>query len=115
CPFTADGAGRHDSKAHGFAMKKIPVIAGALVCVTDGVTKIENRAFASTIALGTRDDCRFNRDVAFDEWRKFGTYALIGAQLGVLRHCFEHFAVGDNSVLDDLGEALIELAPGQRL
>src|SRR2546429_9680307 len=95
-------------------MTKFPVISGALNCVTDGVPEIENRTFASTIALVARDDCRFNLDVGLDEWRKFGTCALIGAQLGELRHCFEHFAVSDNGVLYHICEVVLELWPRQR-
>ena len=75
--------------------------------MTDGVAEIEQRAFARAIPFVFRHDARFDLDVATDERRKF-------AKIDRLKRG-EHFRVGDDGVLDDFGEALVELAARQSL
>jgi len=36
------------------------------------------------------------------------------AQARSIRYFIQHFSIGDNRVLNDFGESLIEFAPGQR-
>src|SRR5207248_2950035 len=59
-----DGARGDNSKAQRFAMKKFPVISGALDRVTDRVTEIKKSALASPVTLVFSHDFGFDPDVA---------------------------------------------------
>src|SRR6266404_5856856 len=105
--FHRDIAGRNNSKTDRFAVQKFLVITGALDRMTNSMTKIEKRAFAGTIMLVFGHDLRFYLNVATDQRREV-------LEIDILKGG-EHFRVGDDRVLDDLGEALIELAARQGL
>ena len=45
-------------------MQKLAIISGALNRVADGVSEIENRAFAGLVALVLLNDFRFYLDIA---------------------------------------------------
>src|SRR5438874_4415186 len=61
-----DGARGYNSKAQRFAMKKFPVISGALDRVANRVTEIKKSALASLVALVFSHDLRFDFDIALD-------------------------------------------------
>src|SRR6266516_3991317 len=62
-----NGAGRHNSEAYCFAVKKFLIIASALDRVTNRMSEIKNRSFAGAITLVFRNDLRFYLDVAPDQ------------------------------------------------
>src|SRR6266478_8771049 len=108
-----DGARRNNSEADSFAVEKFPIITRAFNRVADSMTKVEQRAFSRLIQLVFGNDARFYLDVALDKWSKFPTCLLFGSQVGNLRHSPEHFCIRDDGVLDDFGEALVELVARQ--
>ena len=92
-------------------MKKLPVISGPLNRVTDTMPEVQNSAFACPVALIFRYDFLFYLNVATNELLEDKRSAR---RSGLPRlKLLEHFRIGDNRVLDDLGESLIELAPRQ--
>src|SRR6266480_1287015 len=104
--FHRDIAGCDNSKTNRFAVKKFLVITSALDRMTNSVTEIEKRAFAGAITLVFRHDFRFYLDVTTNKRREvFG--------IDIFKR-IEHFRVGDDGVLNDFREALIELAARQR-
>ena len=90
-------------------MQEFPVISGTLDRVTDRVTEVKKCPLACFVALVSGDDLLFNRDVALNQ-------SLYGNRLVCLPQLkrVKHFRVSDHGVLDDLGEALVKLASGQR-
>src|SRR5439155_27141392 len=105
--FHRDVAGCDNSKTNRFAVKKFPVITSTLNRVTNSVTEIEKRAFAGAITLVFRHDFRLYLDVAVDKRRE-----VFGIDISK-RH--KHFRIGDDGMLDDLREALVEIASWQCL
>src|SRR6266567_6332036 len=104
--FGRDGAGRKNSETDGFAMEELAVIAGPFNRVTDRMTKIEQRARAGSIKLIFGDDVGFYLDIAANERLKL-------AKIDMFKRV-EHFRVGNDRVLDDFSEALIEFTARQR-
>src|SRR5262249_16886657 len=94
-------------------MKKFPVISRALNRVTNGMSEVQDGAFAGAIVLVARDDFRFYLNVA--------TNKLLEDKRSPQRSCLprlklpEHFRLSDNRVLDNFCESLVELATRQRL
>ena len=94
-------------------MKEFPVVSGALDRVAHSVPEVENRTFTRTIAFVFRHNLRFYLDVATNE--------LLQCKWSPRRACLpllkriEHFFVGDDGVLDNLSEPLIEFASWHRL
>src|SRR6266568_3596972 len=85
-------------------MKKLPVISGAFDRVTDCVAEIQKCALACLVTLVSADTSRFNLNVALDEPLQRGRVA----DLPRLQYP-KHLCVGDDGVLDNLREPLIEL------
>src|SRR5437879_463183 len=104
--FGRDGAGTNNSETDRFAMEELAIIAGPFNRVTDRMTKIEQRTLAGSIKLVFRHDLELYLDVAADERCEV-------SKIDIFKRV-EHFCVRDDGVLDDLGEALVELTSGQR-
>jgi hypothetical protein len=98
--------GSNNSKTDCLAVKKFTVIAGTLDRMTHRVSKIEKRSLTPAITLVFHHDLRLDFDVAADERCKVFKIDIFQ---GV-----EHFRVGNDGVLDDFGEALVELPLRQR-
>ena len=111
-PSFGDGARSDNSKAQCFSVQKLAIISRALNRVTNRVTEIQKRALAGPVAFVFRDDPRFDLDVALDQRLQGKRSPRRPCPPGLKRS--EHFGVGDDGMLDDLGEALIEFARGQR-
>src|SRR4029453_5547808 len=62
-----DRTGRDDSEGDGFAMKKFPIISGALDRVADSMSEIKNRAFTCAVPFVFCNDLRFYSDVATNQ------------------------------------------------
>src|SRR6266849_700687 len=87
-------------------MEELAVIARPFNRVTDRMTKIEQRTLAGSIKLVFGDDVRFYLDIASNERPKL-------AKIDMFKRV-EHFRVGNDRVLDDFSEALIEFMARQR-
>ena len=86
-------------------MKEIAILAGAFDGVSDGMTKIQKRAFAGGLAFVRGDDRGLDLNIPANQPGQV-------CPMEPLEH-FEHFGVANDRVFDDFREALSKFARRQ--